>query len=104
MDDTQVGPRPQLPHATRENREGTVGHCADSPLPEATLTALPELYPSHRTSERHDSVTILLFSVSQRCLVLVKQSRPTVYAGKVGLYYQVSLAAKDQDRSQSCRG
>lgn len=35
--------------------------------------------------------------------VLVKQSRPTVYAGEVGLFYQVSLAAKDQDRSWSCR-
>ncbi|XP_037357937.1 uridine diphosphate glucose pyrophosphatase NUDT14 [Talpa occidentalis] len=45
----------------------------------------------------HDSVSILLFNLSQRSLVLVKQFRPAVYASEVERRFPGSLEAADQD-------
>ncbi|XP_064149158.1 uridine diphosphate glucose pyrophosphatase NUDT14 [Loxodonta africana] len=83
-----------------ERIEGAaVSRCADSPY----LRPLTLHYRQNGTQKSwdfmktHDSVAILIFNSSRRCLVLVKQFRPAVYAGEVERRFPGSLAAIDQD-------
>ncbi|XP_049754909.1 uridine diphosphate glucose pyrophosphatase NUDT14 isoform X5 [Elephas maximus indicus] len=86
-----------------ERIEGAaVSRCADSPY----LRPLTLHYRQNGTQKSwdfmktHDSVAILMFNSSRRCLVLVKQFRPAVYAGEVERRFPGSLAAIDQDAPQ----
>ncbi|XP_006902761.1 PREDICTED: uncharacterized protein LOC102869178 [Elephantulus edwardii] len=86
-----------------EKIEGAaVGRCADSPY----LRPLTLHYRQNGTQKSwdfmktHDSVAILMFNVTRRTLVLVKQFRPAVYAGEVERCFPGSLAVGDKDTPQ----
>ncbi|XP_004699197.1 uridine diphosphate glucose pyrophosphatase NUDT14 [Echinops telfairi] len=76
-----------------------VGRCTDSPY----LRPLTLHYRQNGTQKSwdfmktHDSVAVLLYNVTQRSVVLVKQFRPAVYAGEAERLFPGSLAAVDQD-------
>uniref|UniRef100_A0A8C3W2N9 Uridine diphosphate glucose pyrophosphatase NUDT14 n=1 Tax=Catagonus wagneri TaxID=51154 RepID=A0A8C3W2N9_9CETA len=89
-----------------ERIEGAaVGRCEASPY----LRPLTLHYRQNGTQKSwdsmkpHDSVAVLMFSSSRRSLVLVKQFRLAVYAGKVERLFPGSLAAADQDRPRELR-
>ncbi|KAM9645276.1 uridine diphosphate glucose pyrophosphatase NUDT14 [Trichechus inunguis] len=86
-----------------EKIEGAaVSRCTDSPyLRPLTLRYRQNgIQKSWDFMKTHDSVAVLMFDSSRRCLVLVKQFRPAVYASEVERRFPGSLAAVDQDTPQ----